>query len=363
MKHQVINRTFVLLLLLTFLAAGPAFSKNKSIPLSEKIGQMILIGFRGLDMPTLLKAEINSGKIGGVILLPYNIKDRSQLSATVKKLRSVKARYPLLVGIDQEGGLIGRLKSANGFPDLPSAQEMAATRSTEEAFSLYLKMAGTLKDVGINLNFAPVVDLNINPNSPVIGRLQRSFSPTPEIVVDYAEAFIRAHKQAGILTCLKHFPGHGSAGKDSHLGLTDVTRTWSEAELIPYRELMKRVMVDLIMTAHIVDQNVDPLYPASLSSWQVQERLRDEMGYQGVVITDDLQMGAVGLTYPLEVSVIQAVNSGSDILLFANYYDPDPKIAEKVSAIIIKAVKNGKISPQRIDESFARIRKLKRQVK
>ncbi len=344
---------------------SPADIKSGDVSLERKIGQMIMIGFRGVDIDnaTLIsEKQVTRGEIGGVLILPYNIENRKQFLKLIKDIKSIKTTYPLLVAIDQEGGKICRLNDANGFTSFPSSKEVARAKTPREAFKLYLKMAGIIKGTGINLNLAPVVDLDINPDSPAIGKIERSFSADPNIVLSYAEQFISAHRETGVLTSVKHYPGHGSAGNDTHLGFTDVTGTWKKIELIPYRELIKKGLVDTVMTAHVVNADVDDKYPASLSEKHVEENLRGRLGFDGVIITDDLQMGAVSNIYPLEDIVINAINSGSDILLFANYFNLDPKISGKVRKIIIQAIDEGKIKRERIEESFQRIMKLKKKL-
>lgn len=325
------------------------------VTLEEKIGQMIMIGFEGTNFSRkksdLLK-QIESGKIGGVLILSRNIVDRRQIIHLVKQIRDVKTKYPLLNAIDQEGGMIGRLNSSNGFRDFSSSKEIAKTKSPQEAFILYVKMAKMLKSMGINLNLAPVVDLDY-PDSSIISKKERSFSVNPDVVIKYSKEFISAHRKEGLLTAIKHYPGHGSAKGDTHLGFSDVTSVWSEIELAPYQELIKAGLVDMVMTAHIYNSKVDAEYPASLSETYINHKLRKELGFKGVVITDDLKMGAVK-SYNLEELVVKAINAGNDILLFS-LEDP-----VSIKDVILKAVKEGKIEENRIDESFQRIIKLKK---
>ena len=369
MRREYILSILLFLLLLFSVACSdvrsPADINSGDVSLERKIGQMIMIGFRGVDIAnaTLIsEKQVARGEIGGVLILPYNIENRKQLLKSIKDIKSIKRTYPLLVAIDQEGGKICRLNDANGFTSFPSSKEVARSRTPRQAFKLYLKMAGIIKETGVNLNLAPVVDLDVNPDSPAIGRIERSFSADPNIVLTYAEQFIPAHRETGVLTSIKHYPGHGSAGNDTHLGLTDITGSWRKIELIPYMELIKKGLVDTVMTAHVVNTDVDDKYPASLSEKHVEENLRDRLGFDGVIITDDLQMGAVSNIYPLEDIVIKAINSGSDILLFANYFNPDPEIPRKVRKIVIQAIKEGKIKRERVEESFQRIMRLKKRL-
>jgi beta-N-acetylhexosaminidase len=220
-------------------------------------------------------------------------------------------------------------------------------------------MAGQLARLGINLNLAPVVDLNVNPTNPIIGRLERSFSENPEEVIQHAERFIEAHHKQGVLCTLKHFPGHGSSVEDSHLGLVDVSSTWTPKELKPYQELIKKGMADAIMTAHVFNKHLDPDYPSTLSRRIITGILREKLNYDGVVISDDMQMGAISKIYGLETAISRAVEAGVDILAFANNSTFDSGIAGKAAGIIKKLVVSKKINLSRIEESSKRIAKLK----
>ncbi len=341
-----------------------AFAKNSTeISFDKKIGQMIMTGFQGTkssdkDVKKLLK-YIKKGQITGVLLLKYNIENPNQLKVLVSQLKTAADdNLPLLIAVDEEGGKVQRLSSSNGFHDFPSAKVIAQNNTPQQAREIYSDMAEMLKETGINLNLAPCVDID-NPNSPAIGKKERSFSDDTAKIVNYSEQFIDAHNEKHVLTALKHFPGHGSALADTHLDFTNVTNTWNERELEPYSELINKNKASVIMSAHVFNKNIDDKYPASLSYEFVQKILREQLGFSGTVITDDLQMGAVSKNYGFEETIINAVNSGSDILLFANYFKPDVKIPVKVKNIILKAVKNNKIKKERIEESYRRIKSLK----
>lgn len=346
--------------------AGP---KTKNPALEEKIGSMLLVGFRGLsvDKDHPIVRDIIQRSIGGVVLFDYdvpgsspvrNIESPGQLKSLVASLQSFAAQ-PLIVAVDQEGGRIARLKEKHGFPVTLSAQDLGRKNDPEFTFSQAGEMAGQLARSGINLNLAPVVDLNINPSNPIIGRLERSFSQDPEEVTRHAERFIEAHRRRGVLCTLKHFPGHGSSSEDSHLGLVDVSSTWSAKELRPYEELVKKGLADAVMTAHVFNRHLDPDYPATLSKRIITGILREKLCYDGVVISDDLQMGAIVQNYGLETAVRRAIEAGVDILSFANNSTFDAGIAER-SIQLIKAMIDKKIlSRKRIDSSFRRIVRLK----
>jgi len=208
----------------------------------------------------------------------------------------------------------------------------------------------------VNCNFAPVVDLEINPNNKVIVGLQRSFGKSNINVTSYAKIQIKEQKKAGIISVLKHFPGHGSSLGDSHLGFVDITDTWSELELEPYKALIQSQNIDMIMTAHVFNKNLDAKYPATLSHNVNTKLLREQMHYKGVVVSDDLQMKAISKHYTLKETVSLAINAGVDILLFGNQLGNQD--TDELVNTIYGEVKAGAISEQRILESNKRIQKL-----
>lgn len=338
--------------------------------LKEKIGQMILLGFRGTEVggQSNIAKIIKDLKIGGVVLFDYDVPSASfsrnitgpeQTQKLISNLQSF-SDTPLLVSVDVEGGNINRLKPEYGFVDVASAQEMGEMGASFTAQESQ-KLAEELKDLGFNMNFAPVVDLNLNPDNPVIGKLGRSFSANPEKVSEFASVFIKQHQEAGIISVAKHFPGHGSSSEDSHLGIADVTKTYSQKELEPYFSLQNQGLVDVVMTAHIIDRNVDENYPATMSKSFLEAILREQIGFEGVIISDDMQMGAIALNYGFEDALIRAVSAGCDMLLLSNNSkaEYDEKIAYKAVDVVFNAVKRGEISEQRIEQAFNRIFDLK----
>ncbi len=341
--------------------------------LADKIGELLMVGFPGTDLDDSdpILEQVRAGQVGGVVLFDVdvatgssrNIESPEQLTALIANLQSA-APSPLLVAIDQEGGRVSRLKERYGFPPTLSQQELGERNSLELTRNQARATADILADVGVNLNLAPVVDVNVDPASPAIGALGRSFSGDPAVVTDHARAMIEAHRSAGVLTAVKHFPGHGSAPGDTHLGFVDVTDTWLPAELVPYRTLVSEGSVDAVMTAHVVNGQLDAQWPATLSAATIDGVLRNELGFDGVVVSDDLQMGAIVDHYGLETAVRQALSAGVDILLFANNnpraYEPD--IAPRVVALVESLVREGALSEERIDESVERVRALKRRL-
>jgi len=368
----------LLLISTTFLLSSCQTLFPKKLTLEEKAGSMIIAGFRGT---TVYQARNNIAKdikkynLGGVILFdedmriggqrniqnPYQLK---KLNYFLQNLRNEK----LLICIDQEGGKVNRLKSKhsdqlnhhryNDFRYTISA--LKAVESDKMFQQNYRNINQTLRSAGINLNLAPVVDVGVNPDN-FIYKKERIYSSDPYEVAKYAEKAIDIHHNYGVLTAIKHFPGHGSSETDSHKGLTDVTLTWEEEELIPFKKLKDKT--DMIMTAHIFQRSIDNKYPATLSKKFLTGILRNKIGYNGVIISDDLGMHAISENYELKESVTLAINAGVDLLLFANNTDWNPNIVENVVNVIVQQVKAGKISETRLDESIARINKMKEKLK
>ncbi|MBN9671951.1 glycoside hydrolase family 3 protein [Roseibium aggregatum] len=335
--------------------------------LRRKIGQMILVGFLGdtRDHPGFKKVreQLQSGEITGVLYLGRNIRNRQSVSRMNSGLSDVPTGFakPLLA-IDQEGGKVQRLRARHGFPQTRSARRMARSVAPARASALYATLARNLSGWGFNLNLGPVVDLNANPRNPVIGRLDRAYSGDPQVVTRYAAAFVDGHRSNGVLTALKHFPGHGSSRNDSHTGFVDVSRTWSKGELEPFRRLISGDCAELVMSAHVHNsalQDPKETVPVSLSVSALSQVLRKELGYDGVIISDDLQMDAIRKTYGLKETVVGAVKAGTDILLFANDKHPDPDIPVKVADILEEAAESDPDLIAKIDAASERVLALK----
>lgn len=341
--------------------------------LDTQIGQMLMVGFRGLDADrqSPVVNDITRYHIGGVVLFDYdvpakspvrNIQSPEQVKTLIDSLQQ-HAEIPLFVSIDQEGGKVVRLKPKFGFSPTVSAQYLGEFNSADSTRKYARQTVETLKQLGINMNLAPSVDVNINPDNPIIGNLERSYSADPGIVTRHAQTYIQTLDEQGIITVLKHFPGHGSSEDDSHEGVTDVTMTWQEKELIPYRQLIASGDVDAIMTAHIYNAKLDASYPATLSKPIITGLLRDSLNFEGVVMSDDLQMKAIRSYYGLEKTIERSIKAGVDILVFANNSIFDEQIAAKAHGIIKKLVEDEVIPRERIEQSYRRIMDLKKQLK
>lgn len=359
------RRSIFLILLLLIGSYFPSYSQQLD-SLDIKIGQMILIGFPGQKVDELVLNEIRTGKVGSIIIFEKNIPPKNSFEA-LKKINDAYQRaatIPLIISIDQEGGSVNRLKQKYGFPRSITAAAMGEANTLDSVRFYSASTAETLAGLGINMNFAPVVDVNSNPNNPVIAKSGRSFSGNPDSVALLAKEFIIQHHRYNVLTSLKHFPGHGSSTSDSHFGVADVTNTWEKSELIPYNNLIQSKQIDAVMTAHIVNKKLDKSgLPGTLSYQILQGMLREDLKFDGVVFSDDMQMHAITKQYGLEESIRLAVNAGVDILTFSNnIMGSDERTVDKVHTIIRNFVKTGAISQKRIDESFTRIMKLKSRI-
>ncbi|MHB8337458.1 MAG: glycoside hydrolase family 3 N-terminal domain-containing protein [Ignavibacteriaceae bacterium] len=352
----VIIHTNLILLFLIIINA-PIYSQAS---LQNKIGQMIMVGFTGTTVPDSLSFDLQNRNLGGVILYGGNILNPVQLKNLTSQLKQL-SKIPLFIATDQEGGLVARLTKSNGFDYTYSEYQLGTIFSSIDSTRAQAsEMAQWLSSSGISIDFAPVVDVDVNPNSPAIGHYQRSFSPNPITVSDYSAAFIDEMHKQNIITTLKHFPGHGSATSDSHLEFTDITNTWADSELIPYQQLIADNYSDLIMVGHLFNDHLDSLYPASLSNNVITGLLRKELGYKGVVITDDMLMGAISKYYTFSKAIELALNAGDDILLFANNLGVNSEtIVDSVINIISQKVDVGAISESLIDSAYNRIMNLK----
>ena len=325
--------------------------------IEEKVGQLIMVGFEGTQANETIEAYIRERFVGGVVLFSRNIespRQTAELTNQLQRLAGVTARQiPLFIGIDQEGGWVIRLK--DGATVLPGNMALGATNSTALAEVAGEITAVELAAVGVNLNFAPVMDVNNNPDNPVIGR--RSFGESPELVSRLGVPYIRGLQRKGVLATAKHFPGHGDTTVDSHFDLPTVNHDRERIhalELQPFRAAID-ADVAAIMTAHIVYPAFDPDRPATLSPIILTNLLRKELGFDGLLITDDMEMKAIDDRYRSGEAAVMAVEAGADIVMVL--WTP-PKQIEVFDALL-SAVKSGRISEARLDQSVRRILKSK----
>lgn len=374
------NYFFSLFLALFFSAsclAGPI----SEVSLRDKIGQMLLIGFDGkkINAKSPIVKTIEENNIGGVILFDYNyhtntfdkniespeqvkrLNHELQYYAEQGNLQHHRMQLPLLISVDYEGGQVNRLGEQYGFPPTLSAAEVGK-RGIKEAESTAKSMSQTLKKTEFNLDFAPELDVNVNPDNPVIGKKDRSFSSDPKQVTRFARIYTHHFLNQRIQCAYKHFPGHGSSTKDSHLGFVDVTETWHPYELEPFTRLINsNETCGVVMTAHIVNRQLDRSgLPATLSHKILTDLLRNQLHFKGVIITDDMQMKAISENYGLEQALVLAINAGADMLIFGNNLSVPEQNPAQVIDIIEAKVQSGKISQQRINEAYQHIVTLKK---
>jgi len=340
--------------LLTFLTLNCIIYANVS---NKEIANMFIVGFNGNN---IYKTDICNSGIGGVIVFkksPSGKKFKNFYDATsLKRLTSdlKKCTTKPLIAVDQEGGLVQRIKFTYRYPKASSV----AKKGLNYAKSIYNTMAQELNSLGINLNFAPVADLALNPKNRVIVYYGRSYGKDYKKVIAYDKTFIEAMHNYNIATTLKHFPGHGSSFGDTHKGFVDVTNQWRDIELKPYYAL--KDSTDAVMVAHIFNKRLDSKYPASLSKNIVTSLLRDTIGFKGVIITDDLQMGAIKKHYSLKKRIELAINAGNDLLLFANQLSAKDSVTiTQLISITKELINEGKIDENLIKRANIRINRLK----
>lgn len=316
----------------------------------------------GLGGILLFDKDLHTGMYG------KNLKTQGQIKQLLQSLDQYNSvafpedeSIPLLKALDYEGGAVDRLTRVPGCMTTMKPIELAQL-SAEDFVEEVTEMATTLKDLGFNLNFAPVVDLELTTEEGIIGRLGRSFSSDPEVVAKLARQFVEVFSRHGIACSYKHFPGHGSAVGDTHEGFVDVSDTFVPNELVPYTLLVNdNVQPVMIMTAHVVNKTLDPSgLPATLSYDMLTGLLRKVVGFDGVIISDDLQMQAIANHYPLEESLLLTINAGADMMIFGNQLgDNNPtQLIDIIEQLVIKE----QISMQRIDDAFRRIMRLKQQI-
>jgi beta-N-acetylhexosaminidase len=364
--------------LFAFLIASLACSQEpiEEIPLTkytdQQLGQLLVVGFRGteIDSESKIVQDFKEYNLGGVVLYDYdkaseeygrNIVDPNQLLQLSSALVAY-SQTPPIIAIDQEGGLVSRLKERYGFPETRSAAYLGQIDNEDTTRHYSRTIAQEFMVVGVNTNFAPVVDVNLNPANPVIANKERSFSSDPNKVVEHVGYVLDEFDKEGLLSVLKHFPGLGSSSSDPNNGVVDVTKDWNDSELIPYKRLFEEREINAVMTTHIYNANLDTLWPATLSENTIQGLLRDTLGFNGVVFSDDMQMEAIRANFGLDTAIEQSLNAGVDILIFANNLVYEENIAERAIGIMQKGIAEGRISQTKVDSALARVGRLKKNV-
>jgi len=320
----------------------------------DKIGQMVVIGLEGTSLKAKTRSMLDKYKIGGFILYKRNIDSAEQ---TLKLLNELKAAngsdIPLWLGVDEEGGKVSRLPKE--FVKLPAPRDVGKTGNTEYAAGIGSAIGTALAALGFNMDFAPVLDIDSNPDNPVIGN--RSFGRTPETVSEIGVAAMQGLQSQDVVAVVKHFPGHGDTSVDSHLDLPVEDRTIDELhsfELLPFKAAIENG-ADAIMVAHILLPQIDSRQPASLSNAIINRLLREDLGFDGVVMTDDMTMGGITKHRDIGEAAVEAVLAGNDILLVGH----KEKLQTAVLDALRESVEDGTITEERLNQSVRRILELK----
>jgi len=365
-KNFILLSTLLISLLISYSAKSQSSDRISMDSLDIMIGQMIMSGvndYASINKTDPILVDIKNGLVGGVVLFEKNIdkkKPTKSLKILIETLQK-EAQIPLFITIDEEGGKVTRLKPKYGFPKTVSAAYLGEMDNLDSTSFYAQQTAGILSDLGINVNYAPDVDVAVNPDNPIIAGVQRSYSADEQIVAKHAAQVVKSHRDNSIITVLKHFPGHGSSHADTHKGIADVSNYWQFKELMPYKYLIDSGLADGIMSAHIVNKHLDEKnLPATLSPVIITNILRGVLNYNGVIFSDDMQMHAISKEYGFEESIKMAILAGIDVLMFANNVPGNEKRSALEIHIIIKdLVLSGVISVNRIQCSYDRIIKLK----
>lgn len=332
--------------------------------LAAAVADLLMIGFYGRSSASpsarLLARQVHRGQVGAIFFVTQNIGTAEQVQGLLRLFHRGSAR-PLLA-IDHEGGVVQRLSKAHGFTCVPAARNIAATMSPARAGVLYAQAGRELAALGFNVNLGPVLDVD-EPANPAIGIPGRAYDTDPERIAAYAQAFVKAFAGAGILCAAKHFPGHGRSVSDSHSGVADISTTWSEAELEPFARLLASPHAPpMVMTGHLrLDAVAPDGRPATVSAPVVTGLLRQRLGYAGVVVTDDLDMGGVSYFMNRHDAIVQALAAGSDLLMIKNLFNYDPLLPQRAVRSVRSAIARGQLSKAQVMTAAERVRAIRLQ--
>jgi beta-N-acetylhexosaminidase len=321
----------------------------------KSLGQLFITGLSGLELSPASQSFLKDSNIGGVILFAPNYDSPGQVAELINTIQECRSGYPLWISVDHEGGRVQRFKT--GFTRIPDAGTVAATNSPKLVFEIAQVMARELKAVGVNLNYAPVADINTNPKNPVIGN--RAFGSKEEDVTKMITAIVRGHLTEGVQPCVKHFPGHGDTSTDSHFALPKVDTdldTLLEREFKPFSKAFKSHCT-FVMTAHVICSKIDPERPATLSRKILTDILRNQLRYTGLIVSDDMEMKAVTDHFGAEDAPRLAIEAGCDLLIYRT------EAAARVAySACLKALDTGRLAHETVLAAAARILALKKEL-
>lgn len=335
----------------------PIQNQIETMSLDEKIGQMVLVGFDGTMYNNHIKEMIEKYHIGGFILFQRNIQNSEQtlsLINAIKASNSKNNKLPLFISVDEEGGRVSRMPKE--MKKLPTNEKIGEVNNKNFSFTIGKVIGLQLKSFGFNMNFAPVLDINSNPKNPIIG--DRSFGSNEKIVHTLGIETIKGLQCQNIISVVKHFPGHGDTAIDSHLGLPTVDHDLDRLksfELVPFVNAIKN-NVNAIMVAHILFPKIDANNPATFSKRIITDILRNNLAFDGVIITDDMEMGAISKNYPIGQAAVKSIQAGSDIVLVCHAYENQLAVLNALK----NAILNNEISEEIINDHVYRILKLKK---
>jgi len=329
----------------------------ETMTLEDKVGQMLMVGFWGTEPDYYISKMINERNIGGVILMKYNFADSEQTKILINKLQTMSMEtnpgIPLFISVDQEGGIVSRVK-VDGVEEFTSQPDI---KTAEQAYSVAEKRAKELMTLGININLSPVLDVISNQESFLYNRV---FRGDLDNFSTLGQSMINGYHSGGIIAVPKHFPGHDNSSVDSHQDLPTIymTKTELDNRLQPFKEIIEKSNPKMLMVGHVVYQNIDN-DPASLSNIFIRDILKKQLGYNGIIITDDMEMGALINNFSNIEAAVKAIQAGNDILL----YTSTPEDQAEAYNAIIQAANDGKISIEQINASVLKILKLKKEFK
>lgn len=331
--------------------------KLKELSVSEKVGQLIMAGMDGTEVDEAAKELIRSYNVGGLIFYSNNMKDAKEALQLFNNLKEInvqqKSGIPLFMSVDEEGGKVSRMPPT--LKKIPSAKKVGDTKNKQLATQIGNVIGDQLQSFGLNMDYAPVLDVNSNPKNPVIG--DRAYGNEINIVSQMGIAVMKGLQQRNIIPVVKHFPGHGDTSVDSHIGLPIVNHNIErlrQLELVPFKQAIAEG-ADAVMIAHILMPKIDKSAPASFSSIIIHDLLREELGFAGVVISDDMTMGAITEHYDMGEAAVKFIQAGGNVVLVGHGMENIQSVAKALT----DAVQQGEITPQMLDERVTQVLQLK----